>query len=317
MEKDRKEKIEEVKKKVKGLGPVKLTFLCLLIVVTICSFVFYDYIFGSKSFFMDEKFASDFLNGLWFAIPKIILSIQIVTIITVVAVVLTLAINRFLRKNRREVTVANLLHSIIKWITVIVIIIAVLAAWGVDTTALITGAGVITLIVGLGLQSLIADVVAGLFIVFDDEFNVGDYITVDGFRGEVIEIGIRTTKLRASGNIKIINNNEIKGVLNQSKELSVARSYLSIEYGEDVARVEEVIKRCLPSVKVENVVGEICYDGVDQLGDSGLVLQFAANCDESNIFSVRREMNKKLKLMFDENGINIPFNQLVVHMDKD
>ena len=69
------------------------------------------------------------------------------------------------------------------------LVIAVLAIWGVDTTALITGAGVLTLVVGLGMQSLIADVVAGLFIVFENEFNVGDIITVDGFRGEVIAIG--------------------------------------------------------------------------------------------------------------------------------
>lgn len=316
MAKDKNETIEEVKKKVRGLGPVKLTILCLLAVVTICSYVFYDFIFGSKSFFVDDITPFDFVNNLWRAIPKLVSTIQIVTILSLIAVVLIAVFNKLLVKNQREVTVANLLHSIIKWITVIVMVIAVLAAWGVDTTALITGAGVVTLIVGLGMQSLIADVVAGLFIVFEDEFNVGDYITVDGFRGEVIEIGIRTTKLKAAGNIKIINNNEIKGVLNQTRELSVAKSFLSIEYEASLPEVEEIIKKHLPEIKLDTAEGQICYDGVENLGDSGITLQFSINCHEGDIFAVQREMNKKLKIMFDENGINIPYNQIVVHNGK-
>ncbi len=307
---------EEVKKKFKGLGPVKIVFLLIMLVGTVCAYVFHDYIFPADSIFNSGVTSSDFVNSLLAIVPKVIQAIQVVTIVLLIETVVLLIINKSFKKSQREITVARLVSNLIKWVTVIVLIIAVLAIWGIDTTALITGAGVITLVVGLGMQSLIADVVAGLFIVFENEFNVGDIITVGDFRGTVISIGIRTTKLEALGNIKIINNSEIRGVLNQTVELSTAKSLIDIEYGASLERVEEIIKTKLPEIVIDGVTGGISYDGVATLGASGVTLQFTAKCYEGDIFAIQREMNKRLKVMFDENGINIPFNQLVVHMEK-
>ena len=163
------------------------------------------------------------------------------------------------------------------------------------------------------MQSLIGDVVAGLFIVFENEFNVGDIITVGDFRGTVVSIGIRTTKLEAVGNIKIINNSDIRGVLNQTVNPSTAKSLIDIEYGDSLERVEEIIKTKLPEIKIDGMIEGISYDGVASLGASGVTLQFTAKCYEGDIFVVQREMNKRLKVMFDENGIGIPFPQIVVH----
>jgi len=307
---------EEVKKKFKGLSPVKIVFLLIMLVGTVCAYVFHDYIFPADSIFNSGVTSSDFVNSLLAIVPKVIQAIQVVTIVLLIETVVLLIINKSFKKSQREITVARLISNLIKWVTVIVLIIAVLAIWGIDTTALITGAGVITLVVGLGMQSLIADVVAGLFIVFENEFNVGDIITVGDFRGTVVSIGIRTTKLEALGNIKIINNSEIRGVLNQTVELSTAKSLIDIEYGASLERVEEIIKTKLPEIVIDGVTGGISYDGVATLGASGVTLQFTAKCYEGDIFAIQREMNKRLKVMFDENGINIPFNQLVVHMEK-
>ncbi len=307
---------EEVKKKFKGLSPVKIVFLLIMLVGTVCAYVFHDYIFPADSIFNSGVTSSDFVNSLLAIVPKVIQAIQVVTIVLLIETVVLLIINKSFKKSQREITVARLVSNLIKWVTVIVLIIAVLAIWGIDTTALITGAGVITLVVGLGMQSLIADVVAGLFIVFENEFNVGDIITVGDFRGTVVSIGIRTTKLEALGNIKIINNSEIRGVLNQTVELSTAKSLIDIEYGASLERVEEIIKTKLPEIVIDGVTGGISYDGVATLGASGVTLQFTAKCYEGDIFAIQREMNKRLKVMFDENGINIPFNQLVVHMEK-
>lgn len=307
---------EEMKKKFKGLGTVKIVFLLIMLVGTVCAYVFHDYIFPADSIFNSGVTSSDFVNSLLAIVPKVIQAIQVVTIVLLIETVVLLIINKSFKKSQREITVARLVSNLIKWVTVIVLIIAVLAIWGIDTTALITGAGVITLVVGLGMQSLIADVVAGLFIVFENEFNVGDIITVGDFRGTVVSIGIRTTKLEALGNIKIINNSEIRGVLNQTVELSTAKSLIDIEYGASLERVEEIIKTKLPEIVIDGVTGGISYDGVATLGASGVTLQFTAKCYEGDIFAIQREMNKRLKVMFDENGINIPFNQLVVHMEK-
>ena len=201
-----KKQSDEVKQKIKRLGPVKSIILLILAVGTVCSYVFHGYIFGEDSVFNRGITDNGVLNGMLSLVPKIIQAIQIITIVMVVTTILLAVINRIFRKSPREITVIRLISNLIKVVVAVGLVIAVLAIWGIDTTALITGAGVITLIVGLGMQSLISDVVAGLFIVFENEFNVGDIITIDDFRGTVVSIGIRTTKLEALGNIKIINN---------------------------------------------------------------------------------------------------------------
>ena len=278
--------------------------------------MFYGHIFGENNVFTTYDYGSEFLNAVMSMIPKIIRCFQIVTIVALITTLLLAIISRTFTKTRRSITVGRLVCNLIKWIVTIILVIALLAVWGVDTTALITGAGVLTLVVGLGMQSLIADVVAGLFIVFENEFNVGDIITVDGFRGEVIAMGIRTTKLKAAGNIKIFNNSDLRSILNQTEELSTARITVDIEYGADLARVEDIIREKLPLVKIEGAAEDVVYEGVSNLGASGVTLQFAVQCYEGDIFSVTRNLNRQIKVMFDENGINIPFNQLVVHMNE-
>ncbi len=311
-----KQSTEEVKKKVKSMGPLKIILLLVMVIGTVCSFVLHDYIFPADSVFNRGITQYGFVNGLLALVPKIIQAIRVVTVILVVVTILLAILSRVFRKNQRQITVVRLVNNLIKCITTIVIVISVLAIWGIDTTALITGAGVLTLVVGLGMQSLISDVVAGLFIVFENEFNVGDIVTIDGFRGTVVSIGIRTTKLEALGNIKIVNNSDIRGILNQTVNPSTAKALIDIEYGESLERVEEIIKTKLPEMTIEGVIGDISYDGVATLGASGVTLQFTAKCYEGDIFAVQREMNKRLKVMFDENGVGIPFNQLVVHMEK-
>ncbi len=312
--KDIKQSTEEVKQRIKSMGVAKLTVLALMIAGTVCSFVFNDYIFPADSVFTRGISDSEFINDLLAFVPKIIQAARITTVILVFTTAGLAALNRAFHKNQRQITVVRLINNMVKCVATVIIIIAVLALWGIDTTALITGAGVLTLIVGLGMQSLISDVVAGLFIVLENEFNVGDIVTIDGFRGTVVAIGIRTTKLDALGNIKIVNNSDIRGVLNQTVNPSTAKSLIDIEYGESLERVEEIVKTKLPDIKIEGVLGSISYDGVAALGASGVTLQFTALCNEGDIFAVQREMNKRLKTMLDENGVGIPFNQLVVHM---
>lgn len=319
--KDIKEKHEANKQKVKALGPVKLTILIILFIGTVISYVFYDFIHGENNYFdginpetgVAWDYGSKFVNDFMALIPRVILSLRVISIMLVLVTIALVVINKMFNKTQRGITVGGLIINLIRWLTAIVLVLVILYQWGVDATALITGAGVVTLIVGLGMQSLIADVVAGLFIVFENEFNVGDWITVDDFRGEVVSIGIRTTKLKALGNVKIINNNAIQGVLNHSTDKSVAFTYIDIEYGAKIPQVEGIIHEQLASLKVAGALSEIRYDGVKTLGASGVTLQFEIDCYEADIYAVGRAMNGAIKNMFDENGIGIPFPQLVVH----
>lgn len=307
-----KKRVEEARGKLLNLGPVKIILLCLLLAATVISFVFYNDILGAETVFTKE-YDSDFLNAVMPVIPLIVRCVQFITVAVALQLILIGIISVTFNRTRRSRTVARLICSIIKWITMIFSLIYILSVCGVNTAAIITGAGVLTLVVGLGMQSLIADVVAGLFIVFENEFNIGDIITVDGFRGEVVSMGIRTLKLKALGNVMIFNNSDVRKVLNQTAEPSVAKILVDIEYGENIGRVEGIIEKCLPELQIQGVIGFVSYDGVNSLGASGVQLQFTAQCHEEDVYKVQRLMNREIKNMFDENGINIPFPQIVVH----
>lgn len=215
--------------------------------------------------------------------------------------------------------IVALICSFIKYLAVLILIFVVLKAWGVDTATLLAGAGILSLIVGLGAQPLIEDIIAGLFIVFEELFDVGDIIVVDGFRGTVKEIGIRTTQIEdAGGDIKVVNNSDIRTLINMTSQLSLAICEVDIEYGESLERVEVIIKNNLDSVKaaIPDISEGPYYMGVSALGASGVRLRFTAKCVESQKFQVERDMNRQIKLLFDRNGINIPFTQVVIHEAK-
>ena len=307
---------EDFVRYVKAIKPWHIVLLSVMLVITVLSFVFYSYLLSDDpetNIFINPHTGVPFFDKVASFVPTILRCIQLLTIVFLIKTIVVAIIKRSVGRTHRGVTVASLLCSIISWVTVIIVIIVILSYFGVNTTALITGAGVLTLVVGLGMQSLIADIVAGLFIVFENEFNVGDIITIDGFRGEVVEIGIRTTKLKAVGNVKIINNSEIKGVLNQSLEPSLVKTLIDVEYGDRLPEIERIIKEHIGELKIAGAVDAISYDGVASLGASGVTLQFTCHCKEEDIFAVGRELNGAIKNMFDEYGIGIPFPQIVVH----
>lgn len=222
------------------------------------------------------------------------------------------------RKNSRLNTLLTVLSSIVRYAVVLIGICWVLTILGVSVTTVFAGVGIVALVVGFGAESLVADLVTGLFILFENQFNVGDIIEVDGFRGTVDFIGIRTTGIRDMGkNLKIINNSDIKNVLNRSRSGSVAVVEIGVSYATDLRKVDEVMDDILKGIKERNpkiFKGDITYLGVDNLSDSAVILKFVADVKEEDIFSGKRLLNKELKCAFDDAGIEIAFPQLDVHM---
>lgn len=217
---------------------------------------------------------------------------------------------------KRGRAVIDLTCSLIKYAAVIVLVFLILKTLGVDTTTILAGIGILGLIIGLGAQPLIADVIAGLFIVFEKVFDVGDIIVVDGFRGTVKEIGVRTTQIiDAGGNVKIINNSDLKTVINMTNQLSLAICDIGIEYGESLERVEAILKDNLSAIKaaIPDIKEGPFYKGVAELGDSAVIMRFVAKCEENAKYQVERDLNRQFKLLFDKNNINIPFQQIVLN----
>ena len=196
-----------------------------------------------------------------------------------------------------------------------------LSTLGVNLTTILASVGVLALIIGFGAQSLVEDLVTGLFLVFEDEFNVGDIIEADGFRGTVESIGIRVTCLRdLGGNVKIINNSDMRNILNRSSRTSWATTTVSVAYGTKIDELEAKLAAFLPEIRKqypEIFLKDPKYAGVQELADSGIVLKFGAAVDEKNIYAAPRILNRELLLFFDRTGVQIPFPQVVVHRSED
>lgn len=290
----------------------------VLAVGVIVSFIFSKKIFGAETVFVADPSWSEFGQYVFAkAIPAIIRTAQII-VIAIGANLLLSLFSKITFESKKTVTVTLLLLNLLKWVIAIASVFIILGAWGADTTMMLASAGVLTLIIGLGSQALVADILAGIFIVFEGDFQVGDIVIVDGWRGEVKCIGIRTTKLAdAGGNIKIVNNSDIRSIINQTKELSVAKCSVGISYGDRIERVEKIIADNLPKIKekIPAIVEGPFYKGVAELGDSAVTLLFVATCKEGDIYQVQRDLNREIKIVFDDNNVNIPFPQVTVSYD--
>lgn len=247
---------------------------------------------------------------------NILESIAIVLFIGILYYILSVLINWIIKASPRQATLAVLTSSIVKFLSIILALILILSAWNVPTPTILAGAGIIGLAISFGAQGLLEDVFAGLSIIFEKQFVVGDFVEVSNFRGQVMEIGPRNTRIKnLNGNILIIANSDIREIVNLSEELSFAISEISIEYNSDLDKVEQVIKDSFPRIKelIPIIIDEPRYDGVEELGDSAVVIRVIAFCEEKDRLRLRRMLNKELKKVLDEHGIKIPFPQLVVH----
>ncbi|MCR5741849.1 MAG: mechanosensitive ion channel family protein [Gammaproteobacteria bacterium] len=291
----------------------------VLAVIAIVSFILSNKIFGSSSIFNKQFSENPVIQYILSkAIPSLIKTIEIVVVAVALSLLLHL-IAKITFTSRKTITISKLLLNFAKWIIAIGAFFFVIGAWGADTTMMLASAGVITLIIGLGSQTLVADILAGIFIVFEGDFQVDDIVIVDGWRGTVQSIGIRTTKLvDAGGNIKIINNSDIRSIINQTKELSVAKCYVGCSYGIRIEKVEKVIADNLDSIKekIPAIVEGPFYKGVSELGDNSVNLLFVAKCKEDDIYQVQRDLNREIKILFDDNNIEIPFPQVTVSYDQ-
>lgn len=301
-----------MKKKINITG---LVLLICGIIVCILSFVFSTQLFSETSVFNNNPVGHEAIDTIYHKIPAVVRTIEIITIGYIIYIVFKFIFTKIFANNKRSLTIIKLLTSFIKYAIAIVGILLILSAFGVDGRTLLASAGILGLVIGLGAQSLIADIIAGVFIVFEGDFEVGDIVVVDNWRGEVQEIGIRTTKIIDwGGNIKIINNSHIASIINQTKQLSIAVAYIGIEYGKSIPEVEKVIKDNLDRIKanIPEIVEGPFYKGVDELAESSVNLLFMAKCKEEDIYMVKRALNRELKIMFDENGINVPFPQVTI-----
>ena len=221
------------------------------------------------------------------------------------------------RRNVRARTITTMFTGGLKYLAVIAGVVWGLRILGVDTTAILAGIGIIGLILGFGAQSLIEDVITGLFIIFEGKYSIGDIIVLDDFRGIVRDIGVRTTTIEDAGyNLKVVNNSDIRNFQNRSRNTSLAVCLCSVAYETDLRALEKMLSENLPDMylaRKDLYLGAPRYLGVHELGDSGVVLKFVADVKEEDIFAAERALNRDIRVLFADKGVEIPFPQVVVH----
>lgn len=249
-------------------------------------------------------------------LPSILKSIVYIVIAYIFINITKVIVKVLFSANKRSKTFSNLINSFIKYTTAIVLICLLLSIWGVDTTTLLASVGILGLVIGLGAQSLIEDIISGLFIIFEGEYQIDDIIVIDGFRGTVLEIGIRTTKIiDAGGDIKTVNNSSIRNVINMTHALSLAINDFTINYNESLERVEVIIKENLERMRqqIPTIKEGPYYRGVHMMNESGVVLRMIAKCKEEDRFQTIRDINRQIRLVLAENNVSVAVPQIVVN----
>ena len=207
--------------------------------------------------------------------------------------------------------------SVIRYVAAIVLLCWGLSILGVDLSTIVTSVGILALIIGFGAESLIEDLVTGTFMLLENQYNVGDIVEVGGFRGTVHEIGIRTTSLMdVGGNIKIINNSDMRNILNRSDKASVAGTSIDVPYETDLEDFEPKIPGLMQQIFEKHrdvMLSPPRYLGVQELGASGVTLKFVVEVEEDKIFSAPRILNRELLVGFKKLGVECPFPQVDVH----
>ena len=253
----------------------------------------------------------------FWSLGRVLSILAMIAGVALLANLLQLLLTKLPFRSSRTQTAASLLVSLIKYAAVLTCIIWGLSLAGVNITGIFASLGIVSLIIGFGAQSLIEDIVTGIFIIFEGQYSVGDVIVLDDFRGIVRRIGVRTTSIEdAGGNLKIINNSDIRNLQNRSANESVAVCDFGVPYSAPLEKIEEVIRAELEGMWKRNEALFLHipeYRGVQSLGESAVILRVIAYTDETNIFDANRALNREVKLLLDRKGIEIPFPQIVVH----
>lgn len=215
---------------------------------------------------------------------------------------------------KREKTIVNLIKNIIKYVIAILCILSILSVYGVKTTSIIASLGVIGAIIGLAFQDTIKSFLAGINIIFDNHFMQGDIVKINDFKGEVLELGLQTTKIKAySGEVLIISNSSITSVINYSMYDTLLILELPIPSTVSVSQIEDIINKIAPKIEnMKEVKGKINLLGIEKLNSNNYIYKVEVNCKANNHFSVNRAFMKYLKEEYAKENIQVPSDRLEV-----
>jgi len=263
-------------------------------------------------------------------IPEVYLPI----IYTFIAIIINMIIRKLIYKivSKKQLNVSKssynykkmetfkiLLVNIIKYVIIIFLLLSILSIYGINITSILAGLGIVGLVVGLALQDLAKDIIAGFTIIIENQYAMGDIISIGDFKGEVIFLGLKTTKIKNyEGQVKIVANRNATEVINYSMEHSLAIVDVDVAYEEDNEKVEKVIENLLEQLSQElpKLKGKIELLGIQALTESSVRYRITAKTYAMEHLNIERIIRKKIKETFDKEKIKIPYPQIEVHNGK-
>jgi small conductance mechanosensitive channel len=215
------------------------------------------------------------------------------------------------------------LSRIFSWVTRILIltmaVLIILQEVGVPIGPILAGAGILGLALGFGGQYLIRDLISGFFIILENQYRIGDVVNLDGTSGLVEDISLRLTTLRdLDGNVHHVPHGEIKRVSNLSKYFSRVNLNIGIAYHSKLDHVIEVVNKignemAEDPIWKEHILKAPQFLRIDNFTDSAIEIKIIGETPAHKKWDVTGELRKRIKLAFDQQGIEIPFPQRVIH----
>jgi len=191
---------------------------------------------------------------------------------------------------------------------------------GLDLGPLLAGAGIVGLAIGFGAQSLVADFIAGVFVIIEDQYGVGDWVDVGSASGTVERVSLRTTVLRdAHGTVWVVPNGEIRRVGNSSQLWARTVLDLEVAYDTDIDKAATIIKDVADQLweeqlEVATILEEPVVSGVQSFGADSIAIRLSVKTEPGEQWSTGRILRARIKKAFDTYGIEIPFPQRTVWM---
>ena len=250
---------------------------------------------------------------------EVFISIAIIAAAVFIYFIIKKLIHKLMNKNkanskidRKRKTYMKLFNNIIKFILIIITVLAVLQVNGVNVSSLIAGLGLASAIAGLALQDALRDIIMGVNIIVDDYFSVGDVVKIKDTEGKVIDIGLKTTKIRdvKTNDTFVIANRNIGEALTISTQLDID---VPLPHDRQTKDIEMVLAEAISKIEEQEDVLKAEYRGIQEFGDSSIGYKIRIYCKPEFKPQVRRDSNRTIKLVLDKNNIEIPYRQIDLH----
>lgn len=275
-----------------------------------------------KTFLLNENGKLKFYSKLMLAVGLLIVSFFIVRMVQ--KVILRSLNKRFTTlhgpEGKRFQTLISLIKSLSKTVILIIWFFATMSIFEIDAKGLVATAGISGLAIGLAAKTFIEDFISGIFILAENVFNIGDYVSIAGKEGVVEDIGLRFTVIRDfNGELHTIPNNLIKIVTNRSKNIQRALVEVQISYESDLAKSKELLTKGLAEKfeGAKSIIEAPILQAPVALMDSGVLLRVVAYTVPGEQWRIEREMREEIKNILDRNNIEIPYNKMDINLKTD